>query len=239
MDALEAFTQIVGYWPSSFKPREMWRGVALEELETWTPDDRAGVVRSLQGVMGKSKTVDIETLRKARNKKSVTRGNITGNTEEAFLSRIGLLESYKSQLIEDRVMISRLIRCVMHNPGWEGVLEEQAGDAREFKDWERIENLIRAADKALTPTSDGMGRKCCYPNTRDGWEAPTGPMVVELPMPRSRTDKAADRAGMAKIFDIANKYGGFKLIDCSRIFNSPEYQQYLRDYTDRTGLEPA
>lgn len=239
MDALEAFSQIVGFWPNSFKPREMWRDVALEELKSWTPDDRAGVVKSLQVLMGKSKTVDIETLRAARTKSPARRSSLGNNTEEAFLARLGLTEDYKRQHICDRVMISRLIRCVMRNPGWEGVLEEQAGDARHFKSWERIENLLNAAEKATTQTKDGRVRKCCYPSDKDGWEAPTEPMIVHLPRPRKRHDIDADRAGMETIFKIANMYGGLKLGNHGAIYRSPEYQQYLRDYTERTGLEPA
>lgn len=239
MDALEAFSQIVGFWPNSFKPREMWREVAVDELNTWTPDDRAGVVRSLQSLMGKSKTVDIETLRAARKKSPAKRSNLGSNTEAAFLNRLGLSEAYGRQHISDRVMISRLIRCVMHTPGWEGVLEEQAGIERDFQPWERVENLLRAAEGALTPVGENRGRKVCYPNDKDGWVAPSGPIHVVLPRPRKRNDIAADRIGMAKIFEIAGQHGGLKLGNFGAIYNSPEYQAYLKDYTDRTGLEPA
>lgn len=246
MDALESFAQIVGFWPNSFKPRETWKSVAIEELETWTPDDRAAVVRNLQSIMGRSKTVDIETLRRARNSRSVTRGNASGNrasnTEDAFLESIGLLEAMKSQQIGDKVMVTRLVKCVMRNPGWEAALSEQAGSPQHFKPWERIENLLRAADKAMIETSPGRGRKACYPHEPQGWEEPKEAVRVHLPRPRTRGDVAADRAGLERISMIAKQYGGFNVgstSNVSDIFNSPEYQAYLQDYTDRTGLAPA
>lgn len=246
MDALEAFSQIVGFWPNSFKPRETWKPVAMEELGGWTPDDRAAVVRNLQSVMGRSKTVDIETLRRARNRSAVTRGNARGNTgsntEAVFIERLGLTEALRSQHISDRIMITRLVKSVMRTPGWEAALEEQAGDPTHFKPWERVENLLRAAEKAMIETSPGKGRKVCYPSEPDGWVEPTDPVRVFLPRPRVRGDVAADRAGLARISQIAAKFGGFNpgsTGSMAAIYSSPEYQAYLKDYTDRTGLQPA
>jgi hypothetical protein len=246
MDALEAFSQIVGFWPNSFKPRDTWKPVAMEELASWSSEERSAAVRSLQSVMGRNKTVDIETLRKARNRGAVTRGNASGNTgsntESAFMDRLGLLDTLKSQHISDRIMISRLIKSVMRTPGWEAALEEQAGDPEHFKPWERIENLLRAAEKAMIETSPGRGRKICYPEEADGWTAPSQPVRVHLPRPRVRGDVAADRAGLARISQIAAKFGGFNPANTgsmAAIYHSPEYQAYLKDYTDRTGLEPA
>lgn len=250
MDALEAFAQVVGFWPNSFKPREAWKPEVMQELESWTPDDRANVVRSLQSVMGRNKTVDIETLRKARNRSAVTRGNARGNargntgnnTEADFIDKLGLTETLKSQNIGDRVMITRLIKSVMRTPGWEAALAEQAGDPTQFKSWERIENLLRAADKAMIETSPGRGRRACYPADKDGWEEPKQAVRIHLPRPRTRGDVAADRAGLARISQIAAKFGGFNpgsTGSMAAIYNSPEYQAYLKDYTARTGLEPA
>lgn len=246
MDALEAFAQIVGFWPNSFKPREAWRPEVIQELEGWTPDDRANVVRALQAVMGRNKTVDIETLRKARNRAAVTRGNARGNTgsntEADFMDRLGLSEALKGQHIGDKVMISRLIKSVMRNPGWEAALAQQAGSPEQFKPWERIENLLRAADKALVETSPGKFRKVCYPADANGWVEPTVAQVVHLPQPRTRVNAEEDRRGLQRISAIAAMYGGFKVgetANASAIYNSPEYQQYLKDYTERTGLAPA
>lgn len=243
MDALEAFTQIVGFWPSSFKPRETWRDVALEELQGWSAEERSGVVRALQAIMGKSKTVDIETLRRARSKRSMVRGgSVADNTEAAFFDRLGLAETLKSQHISDRVMISRLIKTVMRTPGWEAALAEQAGSKEHFKPWERIENLLRAADKATIEIAPGKYRKACYPSDKDGWTAPTEAARVHFPQPRSRVNVEEDKAGLARISAIASMYGGFNpgnTSSMSAIYNSPEYQKYLKDYTDRTGLQPA
>lgn len=254
MDALETFSQIVGFWPASFKPRETWRAVALEELGDWGPDERAGAVRALQTVMGRAKSVDIETLRKARNAAKVTKsnasgngvgnadGNIVGNIEAAFLSKFGLLDTFKKQAIGDRVMISRLIRCVVHTPGWESILERQMGSAQDFKDWERIENLAHAAENAYTPTSHDKFRKACYPNSKEGWEAPKEPIKVVFTCLASKVQKAESAAGLRRISEIAAKHGGFSVgqtSNVSQIYHSPEYQRYLKDYTARTGLKPG
>lgn len=247
MDALEAFAQIVGFWPNSFKPREAWKPEVIQELEGWTPTDRANVVRALQAVMGRNKTVDIETLRRARNRASVTalrngQGNTGSNTENDFMEKLGLLDTLKRQQIGDRVMITRLIKSVMRNPGWESVLAQQAGNPDHFAPWERIENLLRAADKALVETSPGKFRKVCYPASAEGWVEPTQAIVAHFPQPRVRANAEEDRRGLARISAIAALYGGFKVGDTSNaeaIYNSPEYQQYLKDYTERTGLAPA
>lgn len=244
MDALEVFTHIVNLWPKSFEPREAWRAQAIEELSTWTAEERATAIKSLQSIMGRAKTVDMETLRRARRAGRVNhREVIVGNSETEILMSLGLVEAYKRQQIGDRVMISRLIRCLMHSPGWEATVARHAGSSRDFADWERLENLVNAANKALTPTGNGKWRKACYPADKDGWVAPTAMIEVVLPDPPTpRTDRAAEIEGLKRISAIAAKFGGFRVGDtnnASAIYNSEEYQQYLRDYTARTGRKPG
>lgn len=244
MDALELFSQISGFWPKSFQPRETWRSAVLEELSVWSAEERAGAIKALQTIMGRSKTVDMETLRRARRAgKANHREVIVGNSEAEILLSLGLVEVYKRQPVSDRVMISRLIRSLMHTPGWEAIIAQHAGSSRDFADWERIENLADAANKALTPTGNGKWRKVCYPADKDGWVAPTGQIeIVMPPAPVPRTDRAADIEGLKRISAIAAKFGGFRVGDtnnASAIYNSPEYQQYLKDYTARTGRKPG
>lgn len=57
-----------------------------------------------------------------------------------------------------------------------------------------------------------------------------------------RVDREADAEGLRTISAIAAKLGGFNPGDTgsmSAIYNSPEYQQYLKDYTARTGRQPG
>lgn len=57
-----------------------------------------------------------------------------------------------------------------------------------------------------------------------------------------RVDREADAAGLRAISAIAAKFGGFNPGDTgsmAAIYNSAEYQAYLKDYTARTGLDPA
>jgi hypothetical protein len=57
-----------------------------------------------------------------------------------------------------------------------------------------------------------------------------------------RVDREADAAGLRSISAIAAKFGGFNPGDTgsmAAIYNSPEYQAYLKDYTARTGLAPG
>ena len=244
MDALETFSHIVSLWPKSFEPREAWRVQVIEELSTWSAEERAVAIKSLQAIMGRSKTVDMETLRRARRAGKVNhREVIVGNSEAEILMSLGLLEAYKRQHIGDRVMISRLIRCLMHTPGWEATVAQHAGSSRDFADWERLENLVTAANGALTPMGNGKWRKVCYPADKDGWVAPTSQIEVAMPPPPApRADRAADIEGLKRISAIAAKYGGFRVGDTSNagaIYNSPEYQQYLKDYTARTGRKPG
>lgn len=241
MDALEAFSKIAGLWPKSFQPREEWRPLVIGELETWTAQERADALNDL---MGRAKTVDLKTLKAAKVRAGKAgKQNTSANTEDIFLTSLGLGEAYKSQSAGDRVMISRLIRSLMVNPGWEAQLEAQAGDPKLFKPWERIENLLRCADKAMIVTGEGVGRKVCYPADHHGWEAPkAGPVSIYLPRPRHRADVEADRAGLRRISEIAGRFGGFitgQTGNVGAIYASAEYQQYLQDYTQRTGLKPA
>lgn len=239
MDTLEAFSKLVGLWPKSFIPRETWRPLVLEELDSWTHDERAQVISHITASMSGARSIDLKTLKAAKAKSVKPKASVASGSEETILRDLGLSEIFKSQHPGDKVMISRLIRSVMHNPGWESVIAEQAGSASEFKDWERIENLLRAADKAMTPTSEGKGRKVCYPHEASGWEAPKGPMHVVMPMPRKRRDWNQDREGLKRISEIGAKHGGFQLGNFTEISNSPEYRAYLEDYTARTGLQPA
>ena len=58
----------------------------------------------------------------------------------------------------------------------------------------------------------------------------------------ARVNREADAEGLRTISGIAAKFGGFNPADAgsmAAIYNSPEYQAYLKDYTARTGLEPA
>ena len=244
MDALETFSQIIGFWPKSFQPREAWRAAVIEELGSWTAEERSGAVKTLQAIMGRAKTVDMETLRRARRASKVNhRETVVGNSETEILMSLGLLDCYKRQPIGDRVMISRLIRCLTHTPGWEAIIAQHAGPSSNFADWERIENLSDAANKALTPNGNGKWRKACYPHDRDGWVAPTEMIEVVLPPPPvPRAGGTADLDGLRTISAIAAKFGGFKAGEASNasaIYNSPEYQQYLKDYTARTGRKPG
>lgn len=244
MDALETFSQIIGFWPKSFQPREAWRTAVMEELSSWTAEERSGAVKTLQAIMGRAKTVDMETLRRARRASKVNhRETVVGNSETEILMSLGLLDVYKRQSISDRVMISRLIRCLMHTPGWEALIAKHAGPSSSFADWERIENLVDAASRALTPTETGKWRKVCYPSERDGWVAPTGMIEVVMPPPPvPRAGGSADLDGLRTISAIAAKFGGFNpgnTGSMSAIYNSPEYQQYLKDYTARTGRQPG
>jgi hypothetical protein len=239
MDALEAFSKLVGLWPKSFQPRETWRPLVLEELESWPAAERADVINSMTSGMSGARSVDLKALKAARAKASKPKANLGHGTEDSFLADLGLLEIYKTQHIGDRIMISRLIRSMMLTPGWEARLAEQAGDAREFRDWERIENLIHVADKAMTPTKNGLGRKVCYPADKDGWSAPKEQIQIILPRPKRKTDRSEDREGLARISAIAAKFGGFQAGACAQIFESAEYQKYLEDYTARTGQQPA
>lgn len=239
MDANEVFAKILSLWSNSFKPQDNWRPLVIEELETWTPTERSNVVATLLGMMGKNKTVDLATLRSARGAGGSGRKTLAISNEEDFLSRLGILEAFQRQQVGDRVMISRLIRTMMFNPGWDALLEEQAGDPSVFKEWERVENLLRASDKAMTMTPDGRGRKTCYPASERGWEAPAGASEVVLPPAPSKSNRNDQIEGMNLITAVIAKVGGFRLMNCSGIYNSADYKRYLLEYTDRTGLLPG
>lgn len=55
-------------------------------------------------------------------------------------------------------------------------------------------------------------------------------------MPKRKSD--AERAGMARIQEIRKRYE-HSATPFSDTFNDPDYQQYLADYTARTGLAPG
>lgn len=234
MDTLEAVSTIVALWPTSFKGK--WRDDLADELEGWDGLERRRLIDGLKAAY-QGKRVTLENIRSLKGSKSGSRGSGISERErvtEDWLASDGLLEAFQARDYGDRLMIERLVWSLVNRPGWEGLLSRQAGPAKYWQPWERIEHLIFAATKA---TADGVA--LCYPKQRGGrgdhqpWKPPMGDFVLGLPpLPVWFSDD--DRmGGLRRISAIADKFGGFKLGSYGRIFNSPEYQAYLADYERR------
>lgn len=241
MDTLEAVATVLALWPKSFQPADKWRALLSDEIDQWDRSDRSEIIDRLKrGHNGKR--ISIETLRKMRGEREQVPeqqgGKINHKLVDGWLEDQGLLESYRRQQPGDRVMISRLIATMQQVVGWQLALEVAAGSPSTFRDWERIENLVRAAEGAMIPTRDGRGRKICYANEAQGWVVPTGITQVILPEVRSKVDREADLAGYAKLRRIIDRHGdGIRAF--AAVFHDPDYQQYLLDYQARTGRQPG
>jgi hypothetical protein len=241
MDTLEAVSTVLALWPKSFQPADKWRALLSAEIDSWDRADRSEIVDRLKrGHNGKR--ISIETLRKMRGEREQVPDQIGGKINhtlvDGWLEDQGLLESYRRQQPGDRVMIARLIASMQQVSGWQAQLEAAAGAAGDFKDWERIENLVRAAEGAMVATRDGMGRKVCYATEAQGWTVPTGLKNCFVPAARSKVDRTADLAGYAQLRQIISRHGdGIRAF--AAVYHDPEYQTYLTDYQNRTGRTPG
>lgn len=241
MDTLEAVATVLALWPKSFQPAENWRGMVAEEIDGWDRAERSEIINRLKrGYNGKR--ITLETLRKMRGEREQlpeqVGGKINHKLVDGWLEDQGLLESFRRQHPGDRVMITRLIATMQQVVGWQAALEAAAGSPSEFRDWERVENLVRAAEGAMLPTRDGMGRKVCYANEAQGWSVPTGITQVILPEAKPKVDREADLAGYAQLRRIIDRYGeGVRAF--AAVYRDPEYQTYLSDYQARTGRTPG
>jgi hypothetical protein len=243
MDTLEAVATVLTLWPKSFQPADKWRALLAEEIDRWDREDRSEIIDRLKrGHNGKR--ISIETLRRMRGEREQVPeqqgGKINHKLVEGWLEDQGLLDSYRRQQPGDRVMIARLIATMQQVIGWQAMLEEATGAASEYREWERVENLIRAAEGAMIPTRDGMGRKVCYANEAQGWVVPQNVGQVFLPARKTRVEREADLHGWATVRRIMERYGaGSGVRDLAAVFHDPEYQQYLVDYQNRTGRTPG
>lgn len=241
MDTLEAVSTVLALWPKSFQPADKWRAMLADEIDQWSRAERSEVINNLKrGHNGKR--ISIETLRKMRGEREQVpeqpAGKINHKLVDGWLEDQGLLESFRRQHPGDRTMITRLIATMPQVVGWQQALEAAAGSPSEFREWERIENLVRAAEGAMVPTRDGMGRKVCYATEAQGWTVPTGITRVILPELRSKIDREADLAGYAQLRRIIDRYGdGIRAF--AAVYRDPDYQQYLADYQARTGRTPG
>lgn len=236
MDTLEAKKIILELWPTSFRA-EHWRTQLEEELETWDGLERRQVIEKLKGTHN-GKRVSLETLRMVRSgvgSKSKASGPNLGEHERVaseWLASEGMLEAYQAREYGDRLMIERLVWSLINRPGWEDLLSRQAGPARYWQPWERIEHLVHAAGKA---TADGA--PICFPKKRGNnvqpWAPPMGNFVLTLPPLPVWFSEDERKAGLNRITAIGNKFGGLKMGNYGRVFASKEYQAYLADYERR------
>lgn len=236
MDTLEATTAVLNLWPTSFRG-EHWRKQLTDELETWDGLERRQVIERLK-VTHNAKRISLETMKAIRSglgRSSKTPGSSLGERERIaseWLSSEGLLEAYQAKDYGDRLMVERLIWSLVNRPGWEDLLSRQAGPAKYWQPWQRVDHLLFAATKA---TADGA--PLCYPKQRgtqvQPWQAPMGDFVLSLPPLPVWQSEEERRAKVDHIFAIANKFGGFKLGNFGRIFASKEYQSYLVDFEQR------
>lgn len=242
MDTVEAIATIMALWPKSFTPTDRWRPMLVDELEGWSHDERALVLGKLKASHNGRK-ITMDTLKKLKGERSgsapTADGKINHKLVDGWLADVGLLDAFKRAHPSDRVMVSRLVYSVMQTMGWQDKLERCAGAASDFAEWERVENLAEAAERAWITTTNGRGRKLCYPHEAGGWTVPNHGGEIILRFIPHRIDREADRAGVAKILAIAEKHGGLKSGNYGLIFHDPDYQQYSLDYTMRTGRKPG
>lgn len=232
MDTVEAIATLVALWPNSFKPLDHWRPMLVEELERdeWTLELRRSAIDQLKTTHN-GKRITIETLRDARRAVPSTRVGKSNLVERervtvGWLAMQGLTDAFRIADIGDKIMIERLVWCVVNRPGWETLLAHYAGSPQYWQGWERIENLVHAASKV-----EVNGRKACYPVRDELWQAPLGELhFPPLPVKFSEAERIA---GLKRISDIAEKHGGLKMGNFTALTEDPEYREYLADYAQR------
>jgi hypothetical protein len=237
MDTLEATTTVLNLWPTSFRG-EHWRNLLSAELETWDGLERRQVIDRLK-VSHNAKRISLETMKQVRSglgRAAKPSGNVAERERvtDEWLAGEALLEAYQALPYGDQVMIERLVWSLVNRPGWEALLSRQAGPAKYWQPWQRVDHLLHAASKA---TADGA--PLCYPKKRgeygtpQPWAPPRGDFVLSLPPLPVWVHDDERRAHVDQIFAVAKKYGGLKLGNFGRVFSSKEYQGYLTNFESR------
>lgn len=230
MDTTEAVSTVASLWPTSF--RAQWRDQLVELLSEWDGLERQQVIDRLKQTH-QGKRITLDTLRQCRASLGGAGGARTSTMADRertcaeFMERIGLGDIFRRQTTSDRMDIERLVWVMVNYPGWELALERQAGSAKFWEPWERIDNLLETARKA-----EVGGRRVCGPPVKDGpWQPPLGTPQITLPEPRLKMVGTENEAGKSWLNKITDRHGGW--VNGAGIKSDPEYADYLRDFARR------